>query len=45
MEELPVSRKTQDVSNGLVRLYDESFNWKFPTDPGPWTTLRQEEFD
>jgi hypothetical protein len=45
VEKLPLSASTRSAVNGLLRLYDESFNWKYPPDPGPWTSKQQNEFN
>jgi hypothetical protein len=44
-EDLPISRQTQNALNEIIQLYDESFNWKSPTDPGTWTPVQRKEFD
>jgi hypothetical protein len=31
--------------NTLIRLYDESFNWKSPKDPGPWSPDQEKEIN
>jgi hypothetical protein len=45
VERLPLSASTQTAVNELLRLYDESFDWKNPAGPAPWTADQQKQFN
>jgi hypothetical protein len=42
---LPISGSLRDELGRLVKWYDESLNWDYPPDPGPWRQSECECFN
>ncbi len=40
LDELPLSADLSATLDSLAEQYDESFNWDYPPDPGPWREAR-----
>ena len=40
LEELPISAELRAELDRLAVEYDESLNWDYPPDPGPWREAR-----
>jgi hypothetical protein len=45
LAELPISASLRAELDGLVEQYDESLNWDYPPDPGPWREARCARFN
>ena len=44
-DELPISSSLRAELDDLVAQYDESMNWDYPPDPGPWREARCRRFN
>jgi hypothetical protein len=40
LDELPISATLRTTLDSLIEQYDESLNWDYPPDPGPWREAR-----
>ncbi|MGV9359547.1 hypothetical protein [Amycolatopsis sp. NPDC003731] len=45
LDELPISASLRASVDSLVEQYDESVNWDYPPDPGPWREARCARFN
>ncbi|WP_020640849.1 hypothetical protein [Amycolatopsis balhimycina] len=45
LDELPISPSLRAELDDLAAQYDESMNWDYPPDPGPWREARCERFN
>jgi hypothetical protein len=44
-DKLPLSTQTRRRLQELSAWHDQSLNWDYPPDPGPWTAEEYERFD
>jgi hypothetical protein len=45
LDQLPISASLRAELDSLVEQYDESVNWDYPPDPGPWREARCARFN
>ncbi|WP_328618329.1 hypothetical protein OHS18_21935 [Amycolatopsis sp. NBC_00355] len=45
LDRLPISAGLRADLDSLVEQYDESLNWDYPPDPGPWREARCRRFN
>ncbi len=45
LDGLPISGALRASLDSLVEQYDESMNWDYPPDPGPWREARCARFN
>ena len=45
LDELPISASLRAELDSLAAQYDESLNWDYPPDPGPWREARCARFN
>jgi len=45
MAQLPLARETQKQAEDLIAWFDQSLNWEYPPDPGPWSQDERRRFD
>jgi hypothetical protein len=45
LDRLPISPSLRAELDDLTVQYDESMNWDYPPDPGPWREARCERFN
>ncbi|WIY06263.1 hypothetical protein QRX60_21350 [Amycolatopsis mongoliensis] len=45
LDELPISADLRVSLESLAEQYDESLNWDYPPDPGPWREARCVKFN